>query len=301
MNKRDRKTLQNFFSDGARPTAQHYSDLIESMVNWKDDGFDKSYEMGWRIASTDGQRKALMSFYEGEGERRAVWTLAHGTAPGTIAFHPLIANPPEDDTPLVALSMTHLLRVGVNTAEPAWALDVKGVARSEGRLGVPGPLKPEEMKADGQWKDITGTLEGCHAFEIVAGVGGKTGDGRYSLIHAIAMNAYNPRNPLLNWLFQRKSIRSQTAVFDSYAHRLQLKWETVADTGAGRAESKVRRADRKFNRPYKLRIRTASDFSSDGTDYYIRCHVTRLWFDRFMRGSRDLGVDRDEVLGDRDG
>ena len=31
-NPRDRKTLKNFFSDGARPTAQHYADLIDSGV-----------------------------------------------------------------------------------------------------------------------------------------------------------------------------------------------------------------------------------------------------------------------------
>jgi hypothetical protein len=266
--------LRKFFRDGALPTAEHYGDLIDSVVNRIDDGFDKSEREGLRIASL-GTSPALLSFYNGAGSAEAVWAFRHGRTAGTLhlqqgagAGGPADGGPAADpDRP--GLSLSRAGRVGVNTADPDWRLDVDGVARMRGRIGFPGP--EATVPADGRWHDVTGPLTGCHGYEVMAGAGGEPGRGRYALVHAVALNAYNPRNPVMNWLFARRSIRSQTAVFGSYADRLRLRW-------AGSTRS------------YRLQLRSNSSF---GSGVAVRYYLTRLWFDTAMQGSRS-GTLRDE-------
>lgn len=297
MSPQDRKTLKNYFSDGALPTSQHYSDLVDSMVTWKDDGFDKSRREGWRISSL-GEERSLMSFYNGVGASEPAWTVGHGTAGGTLEFRPVDTKSPDarsGEVRPVGLALTRDGRMGVHTGDPGWRLDVNGVARMHGRIGVARSVEQASVPADGNWHDITDPMDGCNALEVTAGVGGKVGDGHYALLHAVALNAYNPRNALLNWLFGRKSIRCQNALFGGYADRLRLRWETVFDakaqadaTGARAAQ---KRSERRFNRPYKLQIRTNAHY---GDALQIRYYVTRLWFDSQMQGSRDATVDRDQ-------
>lgn len=274
MSKRDRPTLKKFFRDGALPTSEHYADLVDSMVNRIDDGFDKTEAEGLRIASL-GTSPMLLSFYNGAGSAEPVWAIGHGSAAGTLHFLRR-AGAAEDGTapapdgalaPGLALSRDG--RVGISVADPAWRLDVDGVARARGRIGYAGP--DETVPADGKWHDISPSLTGCQAFEIVAGVGAQPGRGRYALLHAIALNAYNPRNLFLNWLFGRRSIRRQTAVFGSYADRLRLRW-------------------RGSTRDYHLQLRSNASY---GPGVRIRYYVTRLWFDTAMQGSRSEVV-RDE-------
>jgi hypothetical protein len=264
MSKRDRPTLKKFFRDGALPNSEHFGDLIESMVNRIDDGFDKTERDGLRIASL-GSSPALVSFYHSAGSAEPTWTISHGASMGALHFRrgdgPGLDGPGADpEAPGLSLSPDG--RVGVHVCDPAWRLDVDGVVRMRGRIGYPGP--DAVVPADGRWHDITPSLSGCHALEVVAGAGGEPGRGRYALMHAVALNAYNPRNPLLNWLFGRRSIRAQTAMYGSYSDRLRLRW-----TGT--------------MRDYRLQLRSQSHF---GRNYKIRYYVTRLWFDSAMAGSR---------------
>jgi hypothetical protein len=279
MSKRDRPTLKKFFRDGALPTSEHYADLIDSVVNRIDDGFDKTEPHGLRIASL-GSSPTLLTFYNGAGATEPAWAIRHGKSAGSLHFlrghgaleaaGPEVQGAGPDDPERPGLALSRAGRIGVNVADPDWRLDVDGVARMRGRIGHPGPQAV--VPADGRWHDISGSLTGCHAFEIVAGAGGQPGLGRYALMHAIALNAYNPRNPVLNWLFGRRSIRRTTAVFGSYADRLRLRWSGST-------------------RDYHLQIRTGSNF---GDGIGIRYYVTRLWFDTAMQGSRsDVSRDQD--------
>jgi hypothetical protein len=274
MSKRDRPTLKKFFRDGALPTSEHYADLVDSMVNRIDDGFDKTEGEGLRIASL-GSSPMLMSFYNGAGSAEPVWAIGHGSSAGTLHFLRGAGGPEAAEGPAVngalspGLALSRDGRVGVSVADPAWRLDVDGVARVRGRIGFAGP--DETVPADGKWHDVSPSLTGCHAFEIIAGVGGQPGRGRYALLHAIALNAYNPRNLFLNWIFGRRSIRRQTAVFGSYADRLRVRW-------------------RGSSRDYHLQLRSNASY---GPGIRIRYYVTRLWFDTAMQGSRSETV-RDE-------
>lgn len=278
MTKQDRTTLKSFFRDGALPTAREYRDLIDSSVNQVEDGFSKTPGDGLQLNSV-GTSLRVMSLYKGLGAPRPSWVMEHGKAEGALHLRPepsILDDPsaPGAPPPAMGLCFTADGRTGVNTTTPAWRLDVDGVARMGGRIGVSSTDIPH-VPADGKWHDITPDITGCQAFEVMAGAGGTPRMGRYSMLHAIAMNAYHPRNPILNWLFRRRSIKAQTAVYGSYADRLKLRW--VAGEG------------RHF---FKLQIRSNARF---GKGHVIRYGLTRLWFDTTMGGSRGED-DRDEGL-----
>ena len=278
MSKQDRTTLKSFFREGALPTAEHYRDLIDSAVNQVEDGFEKSPSDGLRLASV-GDSLRLMSLYQGLGAREPSWTVEHGQTPGALHLRQGVgaqslgigggagtARGP------AGLTLTGDGRTGLGEEDPAWRLDVAGTVRMAGRIGAAPAALPAVM-ADGRWHDITPPLTGCQIFEIVAGAGGERNQGHYSLLHAVAMNAFHPRNPILNWLFRRRSIRTQTAVYGSYADRLKLRWVPTAE-----------------RHHYKLQLRSNAHFGEGKT---IRVYLTRLWFDSFMEGSRG-GPDRDD-------
>lgn len=274
MTKQDRTTLKSFFRDGALPTAREYRDLIDSSVNQVEDGFSKTPSEGLQLNSV-GTSLRVMSLYKGLGAPRPSWVMEHGKLEGTLNLRPEPGIMADPDAPHgLGLSLTADGRAGINTQAPDWRLDVDGVARMGGRTGVTSPDIPH-VPADGKWHDITPDITGCQAFEVMAGVGGTPRTGRYSLLHAVAMNAFHPRNPILNWLFKRRSIKAQTAVYGSYADRLKLRW--VAGEG------------RHF---FKLQIRSNARF---GKGMVIRYGLTRLWFDTTMGGSRGE-ADRDEGL-----
>lgn len=288
MKKQDRPTLKAFFRHGALPTEEQYSDLIESTVNIKDDGFAKTTEDGIQLASSGGALR-IMSMYEGLGTAKPSWVFDHGNkSDGSLHIRPdtgkdALAKPdakakdkPTKDNPALYapnLTLTKNGCVGVNEDNPEWRLDVGGVARMQGRTGVTSYDIPH-VKADGGWHAITQPLTGCHILEVTAGAGGHPGDGRYSLMHAVAMNAFQPRNPVLNWWFRRRSIKIQTAMYDSYADRLRLRWVNGDEPNT-----------------YVLKICTNANFNRllqdrwGRTDtQFIRYSITRLWFDEQMAG-----------------
>ena len=276
MSKQDRTTLKSFFRGGALPTAEHYRDLIDSAVNQVDDGFDKTTAEGLKLSSV-GSSPRLMSLYHGLGTRDPSWTIEHGEIPGRLHLRQglgaegLSLEEREHGQGPAALTLTRDGRTGLGQEDPAWRLDVAGTARMAGRIGVASPGM-EHVPADGRWHDITPSITGCQAFEVMAGTGGDRAQGRYALLHAIAMNTFHPRNAILNWLFRRRPIRSQTAVYGSYADRLQLRWVAAEP-----------------RHHFKLQLRAAASY---GEGKVIRYYLTRLWFDSLMEGARG-GPDRD--------
>jgi len=284
MKKQNRATLRRLFREGALPTGEDYSLLIESMVNRADDGFDKPDDDGLKLTSA-GVEPSLISFYRGAGSREASWSIRHGKEEGALAFQrgPAVADadrpisddegplaPPEDG-PALTLSADN--RVGVGVEEPQWPLDVRGVVRMEGRIGQP-TAQYETIPADGKWHPIATGLTGCNSLEVVAGVGGVKHRGRYALLHAIAMNAYNPGNWLLNFVFRRRRIRCTNAVFGSFTDRIRLRW----------------RGTDYYN--YSLELKTNAKY---GEGVKVRYYITRLWFDNDMTESRPAPPAEPEV------
>jgi hypothetical protein len=264
MTSRNRETLRNYFGDGKLPTKHHFGDLIDSMLNMSDEGFRKSPENGFEVSTPMGHN-ALLSFYRDQRPKSALWSIGYGKERDMLYVQPGSSTITDGRTPVLSLDVNG--RMGVNHAAPRHALDVAGVVASEGRRGTydkRGP-NPEAIEADGEWHDITEPLSGCQAFEIMAGVGAP-GSGRFSLLHAVALNTYNPTAGWLEIFSRKKSIKAQHAFYGRRCDRMQLKWEGSSGKGAS----------------YRLRIRTGCNF---GPGVLIKVFVTKLWFDEGMQGT----------------
>ncbi len=231
MTIRNRETLRKFFDEGRLPTRDHFSDMIESMLNMSDEGFNKSPENGLEV-SAPASEDALVSFYRASGAKTAPtahptgpvqWSMAFGGESDQLHFHHGGVHDSRERQPVLALDAQE--RVGIATGHPRTTLDVAGTVAAQGRVGTCSWPGLEPLLADGEWHDLTGPLTGCQAFEVVAGVGCYPGGGRYAMLHAVAMNAFNPTAGWLDFFQRKKQIRSHDAWYGRRCDRLELCWE----------------------------------------------------------------------------
>ncbi len=267
-----RQTLINYFRAGNLPTEEHFTDLIESTLNIVDDGFSKSRENGFHIAAM-GNYDGLLSFRRDNAPNDPVWSVTYVDGTNKLCFRSAEAEQPaltlsvdteEDRTEEDRASdrTDPGARIGVNRSDPVCALDVAGVVKSEGRIGA-NAKGFTTVPADGAWHDVAGPLDGCHAFEVMAGVGQRE-KGRYALMRAYAHNAFNPRGWFFNFLCLKRRIRYDQSYFRSMSDKIRLRW-----TGD--------------NHGYRLQLKTNSAYD-DGI--VVRFYLTRLWFDPLMAASR---------------
>lgn len=265
MTKRNRKTLSAYFSDGQLPTQEAFGDLIDSVVNIVDDGFDKTPEEGMKVAQLDNRSK-LVGFYDEITVKAPLWSIAfsvsgyggnaennknlnffygNNKATGlTLATAPEIAAGPEK-------SPEGKIRVGINKNDPEHELDIDGVVAADGRIGRMGK---SEIRADGKWHPVISGLDGCQAFEIMAGVG-KPHSGRYALLHAYALSTFNSK---------KGNITYHQAHFSSRCDQIELRW--VGGT-----------------HDYSLEMRVRCSYEQSAKEeIYVRYYLTQLWFDPFM-------------------
>lgn len=267
MTKRNRKTLTDNFADGTLPTQEAFGDLIDSMVNIVDDGFDKSALNGMKVAQLGNSGK-LISFYDEITVKAPIWSIAFsmsGYGGGAESHKNLnVFYGSDNATGLTLASVaesvsaeektgTEKIRVGINKNSPEYELDVSGVIASDGRIGREGG-KESEVLADGEWHPILTGLDGCQAFEVMAGVG-KPRSGRYALVHAFALSTFNSK---------KSNITYHQAHYSSRCDQIDLRW-------VGEAHN------------YSLEMRTRCSFAQNDTEeIYIRYYTTQLWFDPFM-------------------
>lgn len=249
MTRRNRKMLQEQFQHGKIPSEDDFSDLIESMLNMLDEGFDKTPADGFKVAQLrDGK---LMSFYQDINSGSAFWSV--GMEKGTQNLHL------KDRHQQAVMTLSSIkdandivhTGVGIKQSKPRHELDVAGCVASHARVGRLGEMA---VPADGNWYDLTETMTGCQAWEVMAGVGAKDSDGRYALTHAFALNAFNANS----------SIDYHQTHFGNKCSRIELRWH---------CEDK----DKPFD--FKLQMRVGCSY---GENIWIKYHMTQLWLDTLM-------------------
>ena len=263
MAKKNRSTLKRYFREGALPSEDHFDDLIDSTLNTIDEGFDKNPENGFEI-SLIGDHQRLISFFKSGAAKDAVWSIDYQVEHDRL----LIKKPSDAEDASPAMTFNGNGHVGVNNINPQHALDVGGVLAAQGRLGA-NPDKRKTVAADGDWHNVSGPLRGCHAIEVMAGVGSK-GTGRYALMRAVAINTFNPHGWLFNFLNLKKRIKYQQSYYLARGNRIKLRWLNEGEQ-------------------YYLQMRTACAY---GADVKIRFYLTNLWFDEDMSESWEQGEDR---------
>ncbi|SEL37879.1 hypothetical protein SAMN05216359_10899 [Roseateles sp. YR242] len=260
MTQQNRQTLYQFFGEGQLPTADHFKSLIESTLNMVDEGFSKSPDHGLEVYTPQGY-DALLSFCRERNGLAPLWSMSFGGRNEQLAFHPGSVNDTRGQAPVLSLDSKR--RVGIGIAEPTAALDVDGVVAASGRRGTYPRPDSSALRANGEWHDLTGDLRGCHAFDVMAGASSAQGrEPRFALLHAVAMNTFNPRERWYDAWLGRKRIRSQNAWYGRRCDQLELRW--LAAPGR--------------ERYYRLQVRTRCDY---GAGAMIQATLTQLWFDDF--------------------
>ena len=264
MANKNRETLARYFSKGALPSEDQFRDLIDSALIKEDDGFDKSPLNGWEIRLI-GDHDRLISFLRDNAVKQAAWSISYDKTTDRLLF----VKPTVGGEARSVVVFDPAGRLGVNTREPRCELDVAGVIAAEGRLGGnPYRERQKTVPADGAWHPITDELEGCQAFEVMAGAG-KKNSGMYALMQAVAINAYNPKGLFFNFLRRKNRIRYNQAFYLARGHKIQLRWEN------------------RDNNKYVLAMRTNCHYGQNGLGkpILIRYYLTQLWFDSQMEES----------------
>jgi len=237
MAKRNRLTLKNYFKKGNLPKEEHFSDFIDSVLNIIDDGLSKSIDEGLKIAPI-GNSEKLLSFFRNIEDKCPLWSFDLDKKKGALSLKN------EDGNSI--LTFTKKNKIGVNKDNPNYDLDINGIVASKGRAGG---YKTGTVPADGKWYEILYNLDGCNAFEIVAGVGKKK-SGQYALIHAIAVSTFNSRN----------KINTTQGYYRTMCNKIKLKWSGSKNN-------------------YSLNIKTKQSYDKG---VHVSYQITKLWFDEYM-------------------
>lgn len=238
MSIQNRNTLKGFFKKGQLPTESHFHDLIDSLNNKVDDGMSKTPDDGL-ILSPIGSSKKLISFYKSIEDKNPSWSIEINRGDGNLTINNHIGE--------AIMTFANNGKVGINNKNPQHALDIKGILTFSGRQGNKYTGK---VLGDGKWHKILTELNGCHALEVVAGIGKKK-TGRYALLHAFAMSTFGKSN---------HAIDVRQAYYGVRSNKIELRWTgTTYD--------------------FNLEIRTRNTYNGA---YYIQYYISDFWFDTFM-------------------
>ena len=294
---RNRKTLKGFFKAGSLPTEDHFADLIDSTFNILSDGDRRDATEEAQVVSPRSETGNLIRFSqepEKEAEERTAWDLAFraGSADALLFRIASKTEPePKDEKhePSSVLTLTANHKVGVNTLNPLYTLDVAGPVRASGRLGVC-PLQTPAW-ADGKWHNITQALTGNQAFEVVACVQDPNGESS-AMVRATALYVpgllnhledeeehHDDTGFLSRWLLRLKiwfggseqdkrtgqEARNNPGLHCLHSglkHRLELRWNPVRGLNSGQR--------------VVLQIRLNPALREEAMIHY---HLTQLWFE----------------------
>ncbi len=260
--KLSRRELKERFKAGRMPTEEDFMSLIDSLVNSVDEGFYVDEESGLQVKQKKDSG-CLASFFVNLTETRPQWLLKlrKNVEKGESSLNVKTPDMSSDDSGLTIVSPNFAdsekpkVRVGVGNAAPRCELDVDGLIASKGRVGAENPQF--EIVADGEWHNVTDVLTGCNCFEIVAGVGGNEGDGRFALAHAIAVNVFN----------EHPTVEITQSYSGGRGSKIDIRW---------------RKCENKYE--YTLQMRVRHKFDKTGK-IMVRYHLTKLWYDTQMIGS----------------
>ena len=241
----NRETLYELFKNGKRPAEQDFRDLIFSMVNKLDDGISKDFDHGLELAPQGNSAEQLLSFFHRIDDSEPAWSL--GLSSKEEGGGLSIKNGATEESTMYIDTEG---KVGIGTTYPKTTLDVQGTLSVK---SIKGNYAAGTIAADGKWHTLITDLEGCNMFNVVACANGKQGEGKYALMHAVAINAYAGKKGTF--------IKKQNWYGWQWWRKLQIRW-----TG------------NPFS--YHLQLRTQSNY---GEDAPINYYITQLWENQFPR------------------
>ena len=281
----DRKQLKSFFKKGNLPSESAFEKLIDSTFNISEDKLDITDD-GIMIYPSDNGKEKLLNFFEDKDDSEAMWTLFVSKKSGggiyiqKTGYRENENNSQDDSDEPAVFIQKNKGNVGLGTSTPGQKLDVKGFVASEGRVGN---YREGELDADGYWHNIftDKPLTGSNAFEIMAYAEGEQGDGKYALMHAIAISTYGNSKP---------KITKTSACYGKMWNKIDIRWVSKPSQITEQPEEDEKKFFdlakwwKTFREPkdpfkYNLQLKTKSNF---GQGKKIRYKVSVLWNDSFL-------------------
>jgi len=282
----DRKQLKSFFKKGNLPDENAFAKLIDSTFNIADDKLDIN-EDGLMIYPSENGKEKLLNFFEEKDKTDPTWVMFISKKDdGGISIKQIVQSKKEDNSNKESVNPSALFiqkdgsKVGLGTDSPSQQLDVKGIVASEGRMGT---FLEGEVDADGEWYNIFDTekgLQGCNAYEIMAYAEGDKHEGKYSLMHAIAISTLGNSKP---------KISKTSAYHGKWWNKIDIRWESrptrIAEKKPGDKKKLISISvwwknllsfllEPKSRDKYNLQIKTKSNYGKDKKIYF---KVSVLW------------------------
>jgi hypothetical protein len=284
----DRKQLKAFFKKGNLPSESAFEKLIDSTFNIADDKLDITKD-GLMVYPSENGKEKLLSFFEDRDDSHATWVMfISNKEEGGISVNQLVQSENEnhstDETvnPPALFIQKDTGKIGLGTDLPAQKLEVDGLVASNGRMGT---FHSGKVPADGEWHNIFDSevgLRGCHAYEVMAYAEGKKNEGRYSLMHAIAISTLGNSRP---------KITKTSAYHGQWWNKIDVRWESRPSRIAKKDDGEKikwfsfskwleRFFEQRNPEKYNLQIRTKSKYGKDINLYF---RVSVLWQSDFIK------------------
>jgi len=290
----DRKKLKEFFKKGNLPGESAFIKLIDSTFNIADDKLDINQD-GLMIYPSENGKDKLLSFFEDRDDTYATWVMFISKKEnGGISINQISSSKDDDNSldekqnPPALFIEKDSGKVGLGKDSPDQLLDVNGIIASQGRVGT---FCEGHVEADGDWHNVFDAklgLHGCNAYEIMAYAEGAHGEGRFSLMHAIAISTLGNSRP---------KISKTRAHHGKWWNKIDIRWESRPSRIAEESPENKKKVffltrwwrsfqvwmEQKNTDKYNLQIRTKSNYG-DGFKLYFKVSV--LWNSDFIKNDK---------------
>ncbi len=239
-------------------------DFVQSTLNILSDGIDIDDINGLKLESKGGSKK-LMSFYEKIKNKSSLFEIS--VAQNTLKNNSL--NITANNKPI--LSLVDNGCVGIGKLDPAFQLDIDGLACSTGRVGN---FAVGKIPADGSWHTLLNNLGGTIGFEAIAHIINAS-DERYALTYGILLmsekkgkkNKVQSVDAASSWLWGR------------WLNKIKFRW-TLDDANSTDLILK-----------YKLEMRSRTRQGLPGVETpYVYYRLAKIWDKQY-----ETGIDLNET------
>ncbi|GLR16713.1 hypothetical protein [Portibacter lacus] len=252
MAQHTRSELYKIYKGGFHDKA--FEHLVDSALNIKDDGLGINPEQGL-VLTAKGPSKKLASFYQRISDKSTpLWSISLDNERGGKGLNFL-----EGDTSRLFIKEGG--RVGINTENPNYQLDVNGLIAVKGIVGA---YASGKALADSKWHTMAKmtNLDGCQAYEIIAHIVDEK-DKRFGLTIGTVLMTYGKRG------YKTKVISVESAnrwLFGRFWNKIKFRW-IIDDLNTEPGKLK-----------YMCQIKTKGHYGmKDGQPKEIFYRIKRIW------------------------
>jgi hypothetical protein len=252
MAQHTRSELYKIYKGGFHDKA--FEHLVDSGLNIKDDGLGINPEQGL-VLTAKGPSKKLASFYQRISDKSTpLWSLSLDAERGVKGLNFL-----EGEQSRMFIKEGG--RVGINTENPNYQLDVNGLIAVK---GIVGSFASGNALADAKWHTMAKmtNLDGCQAYEIIAHVIDEK-DKRFGLTIATVLMTYGKRG------YRTKVVSVESGnkwLFGRFWNKIKFRW-IIDDLNTEPGKLK-----------YMCQLKTKGHFGmKDGQPKQVFYRIKRIW------------------------